>query len=697
MIGIGAKNATNRVKSGSNEVNHGSNAVIYGSDWVFYGVDGVNHAIHGVIYGSDGVIYGMDGVIYAIDGVFYGVNRVNHGSDGVNHGNDGVFYADGEVWMGVGLPVVARLAILGGMDKDKVAEILVEIGVLLELKGENPFKTRAYANGARTIEALNEPLAKLVAEKRLGEIKGIGEALEQKITELVETGKLKYYEELKASIPPGLLAMLEISGLGPKKIQAMHKKLGIDTIEKLEAACKAGKVAELDGFGEKTQANILEGIELKRKYASKHLLSVALSAASPLLENLREHPAVIRCSTAGSLRRFKEVIGDIDLLASSKKPEAVIEFFVSQPGIVKILAKGETKASVILEGGIQCDLRVVSDGEFPFALAYFTGSKEHNIVMRQRAIERGLRLNEYGLFKSKEETRDVKLRVSCKTEEEIFQELDLPYVEPELREDHGEFAAGEKDDLPKLIEWTDLKGALHNHSNWSDGHDTLEEIAGYMEDLGLEYWAMTDHSRASFQANGLDVKRLRQQMAEIKVINEKFAARGSDFRLLTGSEVDILKDRLDFEDEVLAELEVVVASLHVPSSSEAENTKRLIRAAENKYVHIIGHMTGRLLLEREPYPVNVPAVIDACAETGTWIELNCNPRRFDLDWRHWLYAKSKGVKCVINPDSHRNEHAGFLRLGAGMARKGWLEQKDVINTLKLTPLQKLLGLKRRGK
>ena len=572
------------------------------------------------------------------------------------------------------------------MDKAKVAEILVEIGVLLELKGENPFKTRAYANGARIIEGLNEPPAKLVAEKRLGEIKGIGEALEQKITELVETGKLKYYEELKASIPSGLLEMLEISGLGPKKIQALNKKLGIDSIEKLEAECKAGKVAELDGFGEKTQANILEGIALKRTYASKHLLSDAWLAAEPLLENLRQHPDVIRCSTAGSLRRFKEVIGDIDLLASSKHAASVIDFFVSQPGIVKVLAQGDTKASVILEGGIQCDLRVVSDAEFPFALAYFTGSKEHNIVMRQRAIQRGLRLNEYGLFKSKEETRDPEQLVRCNTEEDIFARLDLAFVPPELREDHGEFSAAEKNELPKLVEWPDLKGALHNHSNWSDGHNTLEEIADFMDGLGLEYWAITDHSKSSFQANGLDATRLRQQISEIRKINARLAGEGRSFRLLTGSEVDILKDRLDFDDDVLAELEVVVASLHVPSSSESENTRRLIRAAENPLVHILGHPTGRLLLEREPYAVNVPAVIDACAATGTWIELNCNPYRLDLDWRNLLYAKSKGVKCAINPDAHRNAHAGFLRLGAGIARKGWLEKADVVNTLALKSL-----------
>jgi DNA polymerase (family 10) len=580
------------------------------------------------------------------------------------------------------------------MDKDRVAEILVEIGTLLELKGENPFKTRAYLNAARAVESLAEPLEKLVAENRLAQVKGIGESIAAKITELVTTGKLRYYDELKASIPPGLVELLEIPGLGPKRIQVLQKKLGVDSVEKLEAACRAGKVAQLEGFGEKTQANLLEGIERRRQYASKHLLADALAAAEPLLESLRAHPDVIRCSTAGSLRRWKEVIGDLDLLASSKRPAAVIEAFTTQPGILKVLARGDTKASVLLEGGLQSDLRVVTDKEFPFALMYFTGSKEHNIVMRQRAIARGLRLNEYGLFRSKEETRDPKLLVPCADEAEIFAKLDLPYIEPELREDHGEFDAAEKGRLPRLIEWTDLRGALHGHSTWSDGHHRIEDIAAHMEQLGLEYWAITDHSKSSFQANGLDAKRLRQQLAEVRRLNETLAERGSAFRLLTGIEVDILKDKLDFDDELLAELDVVVASLHVPANNEAENTRRLIFAAQNRCVHFLAHPTGRLLLEREPYPVNIHAVIDACAQTGTWIELNCHPRRFDLDWRLWPYAKSKGVKCVINPDAHRNEHAMFLRLGVGIARKGWLEKGDVINTLPLDKLRKELRRKR---
>lgn len=582
------------------------------------------------------------------------------------------------------------------MDKHQVAEILNSIGTLLELKGENPFKTRAYFNGARTVETLNESLEKLVAENRLGEIKGIGDALQQKISELVTTGKLAYYEKLKESVPAGLLEMMQVPGVGPKKIKALYDQLGIDSVEKLEAACKDGRVGKLKGFGEKTALNICEGIERRRSYASKFLYGDALLVAEPILNDLRSHPDVTRCSTAGSLRRCKEVIADIDFLVSSRQPASIIDYFVSQPGVRSVIAKGETKASVILEAGMQADLRVVSDAEFPFALMYFTGSKEHNIVMRQRAIELGLRLNEYGLFRSKEETRDPKLLVKCQTEEEVFQELGLHYVPPELREDCGEFAIAEKEPFPRLIEWNDLKGSLHNHSNWSDGLMTLEEIAKAMMEMGLSYWAITDHSRSSFQANGLDAGKLRQQIREVKALNERLANEGIDFRLLTGTEVDILSEgRLDFPDDLLAELDVVVASAHQRLAiDEAENTKRIIRAAENKFVHMLGHLTGRLLLEREPQKVNVQAVIDACAATGTWIELNASPDRLDMDWRHWAYAKSRGVKCVINCDCHRFEHVGFLRLGADVARKGGLTKLDVINTLPLEKLLKELQRKR---
>lgn len=582
------------------------------------------------------------------------------------------------------------------MDKEQVAGILTSIATLLELKGENPFKARAYLNAARALEGMSEPLDKVIGEERLAEVKGIGESIQKKICELITTGRLAYYEELKAATPPGLVAMLDIPGLGPKKIKALHDELGIETVEQLEAACNEGTVARLKGFGEKTQTNICEGIHRRRAYASRHLLGETLPLSERLLERLRSHEEVLRCSTAGSLRRYREVIGDIDLLASSRHPGEVLEFFTRQPGILEVLARGDSKASILLEGGIQSDLRVVSDSEYAPALMYFTGSKEHNIIMRQRAIDRGLRLNEYGLFRSKSETRDPKLLVPCKTEEEVFQALGLSYIPPEMREDLGEISLAEQGPLPRLLEWTDLKGSLHNHSTWSDGHQRPEEIARDMQELGLAYWGITDHSKSSFQANGLDASRLKQQLKEIASINAALAKEAIPFRLLTGAEVDILRDgRLDFPDELLAELDVVIASIHQSfSQTETEMTKRLIGAARNPYVHILGHLTGRLLLDREPYKVDHRAVVDACAETGTWIELNASPNRFDMDWRFWPYAKSKGVKCVIDCDAHRFEHAGFLRLGAGIARKGWLTKEDVVNTLPFDKLIKALRAKR---
>jgi DNA polymerase (family 10) len=580
------------------------------------------------------------------------------------------------------------------MNKEAVAAVLAEIGVLLELKGENPFKTRAYANAARTVEGLIEPLDRLVAEGRLGGIKGIGEALGEKIATLVRTGRLPYHEELKASVPAGLLEMLQIPSLGPKKVKALYERLGVGSVADLERACRAGRVAGLDGFGEKTQQKILDGIEFRRQYAARHLLIEAVAVAEPILEALRGHPAVIRCSTAGSVRRFKEVIGDVDFLVSTREPAAVLDFFTTQSGVTSVSARGETKASVILAGGIQADLRVVSEAEYPFALAYFTGSKEHNIVLRQRAIQRGLRLNEYGLFRAQAETRDPALRLECRTEEEIHAALGLAPIPPELREDRGEVEAAEAGVLPRLVDWSDLRGSLHNHSNWSDGRDTLEAIAEQMRGLGFAYWAITDHSKSSFQANGLDATRLRAQLVEVRRINEGLAEMGVGFRLLSGIEVDILREGLDLPDDVLAEVDLVVASLHVAVGDGAENTRRLIRAAQNRQVHMLAHPSGRLLLEREAYPVDMPAVIEACGATATWIELNCNPYRYDLDWRFWRQARDRGVKCAINCDAHGHAHAGFLRLGAGLARKGWLRREDVVNTLPLSALRAALGVKR---
>jgi DNA polymerase (family X) len=586
----------------------------------------------------------------------------------------------------------AAQAYTPAMDKDGVIEVLVEIGTLLELKGENPFKARAYAAAARALESLTEPIELLVQEGRLGALAGVGEALQQKITELVTTGKLAYHEELKASVPSGLLEMLLIPGLGPKKVKALHEALEIESVEALETACADGRVAALKGFGQKTQSKILQGIAFRREHSSQHLLPEALAAAETLLDILRAHPEVTRCSQAGSLRRWKEVIGDLDFVVSSRQPAAVLDAFTQHAGVERVLARGDTKASVLLPGGMQADLRVVSDAEFPFALAYFTGSKEHNIVMRQRAIARDLRLNEYGLFRSSQETRDPKLRVDCRTEEELYQALDLAYIPPELREDRGEFDAAERGESPRLLEWTDLKGSLHNHSNWSDGRQSLEEIAAMAQGLGCAYWAITDHSRSSFVANGLDQQRLREQLRALAQLNQSLADEGSEFRLLTGTEVDILADgRLDFPDELLAELDVVVASVHQGfMMDEAAMTRRLIRAAEHPCVHILGHLTGRLLLQREGYRVDAMAVIEACAASGTWIELNASPQRLDLDWRLWAHARNRGVRCVINCDAHRAEHAAWLRLGAGVARKGGLRTVDVVNTRPLAELQRLL-------
>ena len=581
------------------------------------------------------------------------------------------------------------------MNKKDVVEALEEIAVLLELKGENPFKARAYTNAARALSHWEGSLETLVEEGRLGEIKGFGDALQRKVAELVDTGKLGYLENLKTSVPEGMLAMLDVPGLGPKKINLLRQKLGIASLETLEAACQAGQVAGLSGFGEKTQQKILAGIAFRRRHASHRRISDALAVAEPMLDRLRAHPDVIRCSLAGSLRRHKEVIRDIDFLVSAKDVGAVIRFFIQQPEVESIAAAGGTKAGVALRGGMQADLRAVGDAEFPFALAYFTGSKEHNIAMRQRAIERGLRLNEYGLFRSQKETQSAELLEACATESEIFGKLGLAYIPPELREDRGEFEAAEKNALPRLLEWTELRGSLHNHSVWSDGRQSLEEIIKHSRELGCDYWAVTDHSRSSFQANGLDPDQLRRQIQSIQDWNDQLKAEGDSFRLLTGSEVDILSDgRLDFDNGLLSELGVVVASIHNGfAQSESQITRRLIRAAENPFVHMLGHLTGRLLLEREAYAVNQKTVIDACAETGTWIELNASPHRLDMDWRLWAYAKKKGVKCVVNCDAHRAEHAGFLRFGVSIARKGWLTKNDVINTLPLNQLQDALAAK----
>ena len=577
------------------------------------------------------------------------------------------------------------------MNKDEIAGVFENIARLLELKGENPFKVRAYTHAARALETLSEPLETLIAEERLTAVDGIGKATGEKITELSTHNRLDYYDHLREEFPPDILTLFEIQGLGAKKIKVLWDTLKIHSVTSLERACKDGSVASLPGFGEKTASNILKGIEHMRSHAGEFLFGDVAHIAEGLLDDLRGHPDVNLAQIAGSFRRKKEIVRDLDFIVSTKQPEAVMEFFTTHPLVANVLAHGATKSSVILKSGVQCDLRAVSGPEFPFALNYFTGSKEHNVRMRSRALSRGWSLNEYRF--SAAEGRELREPLPEVHEEaDIYRALGLDPVEPELREDRGEIDAAEKHKLPHLIEWTNLRGTFHNHTTASDGRATLENMVAAAKELGLEYLGIADHSKASFQANGLDETRLAAQVARIAELN----AADKDFRIFAGTECDILKDgSLDFPDEVLATLDYVVASVHSSfTMPEAEMTKRIIRALENPHVTMLGHLTGRLLLSREPYQLNIPAILDAAAATGTIIELNANPRRLDLDWRWWPLAKEKGVKCAINPDAHTTAGLQDLLFGVGIARKGWLTKNDVINTLPLTRIESILKAKR---
>ncbi|MDB6174802.1 MAG: pol4 [Chthoniobacteraceae bacterium] len=583
--------------------------------------------------------------------------------------------------------------------KNEIAELFEAIALLLELKGENVFKIRAYTNAARALETFTGDLAKAVAENQLGEIPGIGKAIAEKITELLATGELAYYNKLKVDFPPGLFEMFDIQGLGPKKIKAVWEKLGVTSVPELEAACKDGRVAELPGFGKKTADNILAAIEARSKYAGRFRIGDIAPDAEALLEELRTHPDVLQASIAGSYRRRKEIVGDLDFIVATNAPEEVSNFFIKHEQVESIIVNGATKSSVRLKSGIQADLRVVKTSEFPFALNYFTGSKEHNIVLRSRALARGWTLNEYRLEQlSKLEGRKSKGGApqtipDVYEERDLYRALELDYIEPELREDRGEIAAAEKHELPQLLQVENLRGTFHNHTTASDGKCTLAEMADAAQELGLQYLGIADHSKASFQAHGLEADRLLAQVAEIRELNKTF---GGHFRIFAGVECDVLKDgSLDFPDEVLAQLDYVVASVHASfTMPEAEMTSRIIRAISNPYVTMLGHLTGRILLSRESYQVNVPAIIDAAAATGTIIELNASPWRLDMDWRWWPLAKEKGVRCAINPDAHHSSQLNNLWFGVGIARKGWLTRNDVVNCLPLGQIEAELARKR---
>jgi len=593
------------------------------------------------------------------------------------------------------------------MTKSQIAEVLEEIATLLELKDENPFKIRAYANAARSLETFGGNLSDLQDEEALAKIPGIGKAIAAKVKELAGTGKLKYLEELRAEFPAAILELFSISGLGAKKIKALYEQLHISSIEQLREACESGRVARLPGFGETTQAKICTAIEQRAKHSGYFQFGQIAAETESLRRDLAAHPDALQVDVAGSYRRRREIVRDVDLVVATKKPAAITEFFIKHALAESIIAQGPTKTSVRLRSGIQCDLRVVTSAEYPFALNYFTGSKEHNIEMRSRALQRGWTLNEYRLARLPPDPKAKKARggraikrptvkiPTVRDEADLYRALGLDFIPPELRENCGEFEAAEKHSLPRLIEQDNLRGTFHCHTVASDGHNSLEEMASAAQKLGLEYLGIAEHSKSSIQAHGIDAAKLRAQVAAIRKMNKKF----DGFRLFAGVECDILREgTLDFDDEILAELDFAVASIHsVFNLSEAEMTKRIIRAMENPFITILGHLTGRLLLKRDPYLVDIPAVLEAAAATGTWIELNAAPKRLDLDWRWWPLAKQQGVKCVINPDAHRTERLQDLWFGVGIARKGWLTKSDVMNCLPLGKIESALQAKRSAK
>lgn len=566
------------------------------------------------------------------------------------------------------------------IDKMQVARILDDCGTLLALKGENDFRCRAYHAGSRAIENYEGDFVGKVQRGELEHVPGIGETLQAKIKEIVTTGKLMFHEKLLAEIPPGLLEMLKIAGLGPKKIAILHQELKINSVAELEKACQAGTIAKLKGFGEKTQAKILEGIAFLGQVGNRYLISDAEQTGIKLLELVRSVPGVIRSELCGSLRRRKETIADLDVLVSSKDADKVMDAFTQAPEVQQILGRGPTKSSVLLSNGMQADIRVVDDASFAFALHYFTGSKEHNIAMRQRAIDQGLRLNEYAL--------DEKRKLKAHTEEELFAHLGLDYIPPELRENTGEILAASEHRLPVLITLDDLQGTLHCHTTYSDGANTLEEMAQAAKALGLKYLGIGDHSQSLNVARGLTPERVKKQWKEIDALNEKLKG----FQLLKGTECDILPDgSMDFEDKLLAGFDYVVASVHTHFTlSREQMTERVIKAIRNPHVDILGHATGRLLLRREGYSMDIDAVMKAAAETGTIIEINAHPARLDLDWLHVKQARSLGVKFAINPDAHSITEIALIKYGIDVARRGWLTKADVMNTLPWTKARKML-------
>jgi DNA polymerase (family X) len=555
------------------------------------------------------------------------------------------------------------------MTKKEIIALLEEIALLLDLAGESPFKSRAYTQVARQIERLEVPVETLVKEERLREIKGVGDALEQKLTEFVLTGALDYHQKLRSQFPPTLFDLFGIPGLGPKRIKQVYDELNIQSLDTLEQSCEDGTLASLKGFGPKMLDKLQRGIKFTKLHQGQFHFDKAYTEAMRIKEFLTEEPSIIRIDIAGSLRRCKDIVKDVDLIVSCTDPEAIMKRFVEDEQVLIITGHGDTKSSVLLKSGLSADLRVVSDEQFPYALAHFTGSKEHNVVMRQRAKERNLKLNEYGLFEG--EDNQV-----CTSEADIYAKLDLPFIPPELREDRGEFSLTK---TPPLLELSDLLGVIHCHSTYSDGQNTMADMAQAAQEAGYTYLTITDHSQSAGYAGGLQLYRVEEQHREIESLNIGF----ENFRLIKGIESDIKADgSLDYSDDILDTFELIIASVHSNlDMTEEEATTRIVKAIEHPQTNILGHPTGRLLLKRKGYDLNYEKIFDACVTNGVAIEINANCKRLDLDWRYVRQARDKGIKLCISPDAHSTGAIDFMKYGVGIARKGWLSAGDILNNL----------------
>ena len=558
------------------------------------------------------------------------------------------------------------------MDNKGVSSILAEVALFLELRGENPFKVKAYSNAARTIEILQEDLEAMIREGRLKEIKGIGEALAQHITELVATGRLQLHEDLKNSIPPGHLQMLKIPGLGPKKIRALDDQLSVKTMGELEYACLENRLVDLQGFGQRSQEKILQGIQQVKRYQGQYLYGEVIEPAQEILKKILSHPKVIRGRLAGSLRRKMEVVKNINLVLSAHRPPEVLSAFSKLPEVEVVQSNDKTGGRYLLPSGVEVDLRIAADQAFPYALFCFTGSLAHWTSMLERAKGMGLRLSEEGLYRNDRP-------ISCQEEEGVFNAIGLDFIPPELRENQGEIEASEIHRLPRLIEEHDIKGIFHVHSVYSDGRNSIRSMARKSKEMGFSYMGLSDHSQSARYAGGLSRERLQKQWKEIDQVNQEMEG----FTIFKGIESDILPDgSLDYEEAILKEFDFVIASVHFHFNlSREEMTQRVIKAIRNPYTTILAHPTGRLLLAREPYAIDMIRIIDEASRSGAAIELNAHPYRLDIDWRLCKYAKEKGAKIAVNPDAHEEGGLKDTYYGVGIGRKGWLEPGDILNAM----------------